>query len=176
MYNVYQPSPPCCNGDDGRQQWVSNTGGPIKHALKLLMACMYQRNSFLQDRIISVPGETKKVISNQSNNNNAHYYSLKLACKQKKSGACEAHHSTVYWSTTATTAGSWPCLKSTGQWLQVTRKWDAGAEMLTSGNGGPAVLISTEHNLVCRLQRCRNIWCKLFHIRSQKDQFKWSTV
>ncbi len=95
MYNVYQPSPPCCNGDDGRQQWVSNTGGPIKHALKLLMACMYQRNSFLQDRIISVPGETKKVISNQSNNNNAHYYSLKLACKQKKSGACEAQTATT---------------------------------------------------------------------------------
>lgn len=75
---------------------MSNTERPIKHALNLLMACVYQWNSLLQDGVISVPGETEKVISKQSNNNNAHYYSLKLACKQKKkSGVCEAQTATT---------------------------------------------------------------------------------
>lgn len=48
------------------------------------MAAVRRSNSFLQDRIISEPLEPEKVIDKQSNNNNAHYYSLKVACKWKK--------------------------------------------------------------------------------------------
>lgn len=79
-------SPECTSGcaaasGGGGQQGMSNTGRPIKHALKRLVARELRLHSLLRRRVISVPGETEKVISKQSNNRNPHYYSLELACR-----------------------------------------------------------------------------------------------